>query len=103
MPRLCAACCCCCANAVGKWSENGRSCSLTFKNSPLIDSVELPAEYSELVYSALLCGVIRGALSQIQLQTEVSYVRDELKGAAESEIKLTLKEIVMETFAEEDM
>jgi len=87
---------------VVKWRGDGRQCSIVFKSNPLLDFVELPQQLAGLEYCALICGCIRGALQQIQLQVEVEWVRDELKGSAESEIRLTLKEILQEVYNDEE-
>jgi len=87
---------------VSKWSEDGKQCSLVFKGNPLNDFVELPSQYSALNYSNILCGVIRGALSMVNMVVECSFAKDELKGATESEIRVVLKEIVQEEYHDEE-
>ena len=64
-----------------------------FKSNPLAEFVELPYELSELDYNIVICGAIRGALQMLQMSVECQLVRDEVKGSAESEIRLTLKEV----------
>jgi hypothetical protein len=36
-----------------------------FTDNPLTDFVELPDEFRDLKYTALLCGVLRGALEMV--------------------------------------
>lgn len=48
-----------------KWREDGKEFSLVFKGNPLHEFVQLPSQYSDLRYSNILCGVIRGALFMV--------------------------------------
>ena len=48
--------------------------SLTLDTNPLTSFVELPAELSGLAYCQLFCGIIRGALEMVQLETKVQIV-----------------------------
>eukprot|EP00388_Colpodella_angusta_P009789 GDKJ01025834.1.p1 GENE.GDKJ01025834.1~~GDKJ01025834.1.p1 ORF type:complete len:204 (+),score=14.20 GDKJ01025834.1:1-612(+) len=80
-------------------STNETSYSLVFTENPLNFFVELPhAMTSSLWYSNILCGVIKGALEQIGMLTEVRYVKDVLRGDSVNEIKVTLKSSVGEAF-----
>jgi len=90
------------AAEVVKWREDGKQFSLVFKGNPLTEFVELPAQYADLHYDNVLCGVIRGALQMVNLVVECSYVASELKGSAESEIRVTLKEIIQESYEEDE-
>jgi len=87
---------------VVKWRDDGKQFSLTFKGNPLIDFVELPAQYADLNYDNILCGVIRGALNMVNLVVECAFVSSELKGGTESEIRVTLKEVVQEVYQDEE-
>lgn len=87
---------------VGKWREDGRQCSITFRGNPLAEFVELPYEMAELEYNIAICGAIRGALQMLQMGVECQLVRDEVKGSAENEIRLTLKEILAENYNDEE-
>lgn len=68
-------CCCSWQNAfkmylgitpsVTNWSPAGDEFSLILENNPLVDFVELPDNHNTLVYSNLLCGVLRGALEMV--------------------------------------
>ncbi|CAN0438333.1 unnamed protein product, partial [Ectocarpus sp. 13 AM-2016] len=49
--------------------------------------VELPPQYSGLLYSNLLCGVIRGALEMVQMKVSCRCVRDVLRGDDVNEIR----------------
>lgn len=73
--RQCTSCGCTWQNAfkmylgitpsVTNWSPAGDEFSLILENNPLVDFVELPDNHNTLVYSNLLCGVLRGALEMV--------------------------------------
>ena len=50
---------------VSNWSPAGDEFSLLMDTNPLTDFVELPEDHSNLNYSNVLCGVIRGALETV--------------------------------------
>lgn len=50
---------------VSNWSPSGDEFSLLLENNPLTDFVELPDGHNSLVYSNLLCGVLKGALEMV--------------------------------------
>lgn len=107
---------------VTNWHEDGKQCSLIMNanENPFADFVELPPAYKELVYCNILCGVIRGALEmvclfspveklasggcmiQVQLRVECEFVHDVLKGDEFYEIRIRLKEIMQDTFADDE-
>ena len=41
--------------------------SLLFDSNPLADFVELPDDHRKLLYSNVLCGVLRGALEMVRI------------------------------------
>lgn len=51
--------------SITNWSPAGDEFSLILENNPLVDFVELPDNHSTLIYSNLLCGVLRGALEMV--------------------------------------
>jgi trafficking protein particle complex subunit 3 len=54
---------------VDNWTADGKSFGLVFEENPLADWVELPDDgrsQSELWYSNILCGVLRGALEMVR-------------------------------------
>ena len=53
--------------SVTNWSPAGDEFSLVLESNPLVDLVELPDNHSSLVYSNLLCGVLRGALEMVRV------------------------------------
>jgi hypothetical protein len=78
--------------------------SLLLYDNPLTIFVELPAadestngcDLSKVQYSNLYCGVIRGALEQVNLRVECKFVKDVLQGDDMNEIRVELKEVLMD-------
>jgi hypothetical protein len=58
--------------------------------------VELPAAFSTLRYSNILCGVIRGALEMVSLRVTCAFVKDALAGDDCTEIRVVLQEVLGE-------
>ncbi|CAH1799918.1 unnamed protein product [Owenia fusiformis] len=73
---------------VTNWSPAGDEFSLLLENNPLTDFVELPDGHSNLSYSNIMCGVLRGALEMVQLDVDVRFEQDQLKGDNITEIRL---------------
>lgn len=95
-----------------------KSFSLFLYENPLSIFVELPEsnrglndddanestgkpEWSKLKYSNIYCGVIRGALEQVNMKVTCDFVRDVLRGDEVNEIRVELKEIMTEGAGED--
>ena len=85
------------APAVGKWSSDEKEFSLLLDENPFTDFVDLPEQYKDLLYSNLLCGVIRGALEMVQIRVECHFSADALRAGDDStEIRVVFKEFLSE-------
>ncbi|RDD38393.1 Trafficking protein particle complex subunit 3 [Trichoplax sp. H2] len=73
---------------VTNWSTDGKEFSLILDNNPLTEFVELPENHTSLSFSNILCGALRGALEMVQMEVEVWFVQDSLKGDDTTEIRL---------------
>lgn len=73
---------------VSNWSPAGDEFSLLIENNPLADFVELPPGHNNLNFSNLLCGVLKGALEMVQMDVDVRFVQDQLKGDNITELRL---------------
>ncbi|XP_062591109.1 trafficking protein particle complex subunit 3-like [Saccostrea cucullata] len=73
---------------VSNWSAAGDEFSLLIENNPLTDFVELPPGHSQLCFSNILCGVLKAALEMVQMEVDVKFVQDTLKGDNITEIRL---------------
>lgn len=51
---------------IANWSPKGDEFSLILESNPLTDFVELPEDHPNLLYSNIICGVIRGALEMVR-------------------------------------
>ena len=72
--------------------------SIEFTDNPLNYLVELPQHMQESIwYSNVLCGVIRGALEQVGIHTDVHFVRDTLRGHTTNEIRVALKGVTKDS------
>ena len=52
---------------VANWNQKGDEFSLILDQNPLTDFVELPEDHPNLLYSNIICGVIRGALEMVSM------------------------------------
>ncbi|KAK1284795.1 hypothetical protein QJS10_CPB21g00867 [Acorus calamus] len=88
--------------SVTNWDADGTSCSLVLEENPLVDFVELPDMYQGLHYCNILSGLIRGALEMVSMKTEVTWVRDMLRGDDAYELRVKLLKQVPEEYPYKD-
>lgn len=84
---------------VSNWSQDGKSFSLILTENPLADFVELPLTpdgkvVRDLWYSQVLCGVLRGALQMVQMDVDVWFIKDTLRGDDATEMRLKLNKFL---------
>ncbi|ETO27186.1 hypothetical protein RFI_09946 [Reticulomyxa filosa] len=76
---------------------------LEIPNNPLNDFVELPSQFkNKLIYSNILCGVIRGALEMVQLKVNCKFTTCKLKDDDCDRIQIELEEILEDVFEDDD-
>lgn len=80
---------------VTNWSQSQDAFSLILDENPLSDFVELPMDaMKKLWYSNILCGVLKGALEMVQLDCDVWFVSDILRGDSQTELRIKLNKIL---------
>ena len=52
---------------VANWNAKGDEFSLIMEYNPLCDFVELSEDHPNLLYSNIICGVLRGALEMVNM------------------------------------
>ncbi|KAG5626463.1 hypothetical protein H5410_011681 [Solanum commersonii] len=87
---------------VTNWDVEGTTCSLILEDNPLVDFVELPDTCQGLYYCNILSGVVRGALEMVSMKTEVTWLRDMLRGDDAFELQLKLLKQVPEEYPYKD-
>lgn len=82
---------------------NDSSFSLLIYENPLSLFVELPSDpkWKNLSYSNLYCGILRGSLEQVNMKVDCKFVKDVLQGDDVNEIRVELKEVLMDGAGEE--
>lgn len=80
----------------GGWNQERNAFSLLLEDNPLGGFVEMPEECRKLKYSAVLCGVLRGALEMLGMRVECELLRDTVLGDDATEIRVTLLEMLQE-------
>ncbi|KAK5781302.1 TRAPP complex core subunit BET3 PWA37_004735 [Arxiozyma heterogenica] len=80
---------------VDNWSSNKDTFSLILVENPLAEFVDLPHDAKkQLWYSNIICGVLKGALEMVQLDCDIGFVSDVLRGDASTEIRVKLNKIL---------
>lgn len=80
---------------VDNWNSNKDSFSLILVENPLAEFVDLPQDAKrQLWYSNIICGVLKGALEMVQLDCDVGFVSDMLRGDTSTEIRVKLNKIL---------
>uniref|UniRef100_A0A803L6L8 Uncharacterized protein n=2 Tax=Magnoliopsida TaxID=3398 RepID=A0A803L6L8_CHEQI len=87
---------------VTNWDAEGTTCSLVLEDNPLVDFVELPDTCQGLHYCNVLNGVVRGALEMVSMKTEVTWIRDMLRGDDAYELQVKLLKQIPEEYPYKD-
>ncbi|KAL4554894.1 hypothetical protein LXL04_037503 [Taraxacum kok-saghyz] len=88
--------------SVTNWDNEGTCCSLILEDNPLVDFVELPDTCQGLYYCNILSGVVRGALEMVSMKTEITWIRDMLRGDDAFELQVKLLKQVPEEYPYKD-
>ncbi|XP_043540793.1 trafficking protein particle complex subunit 3-like isoform X4 [Chiloscyllium plagiosum] len=72
------------------WSQAGDDCSLFLEKNPLLGYVEIPEKHSCLLYSNMICGILKGALKMVRLQVDIQLLQDLVKDDKVTEIRMKL-------------
>ena len=82
-----------------EWVKEKISCRLLMLKNPLGDFFALPTGYqSSLWYSNILCGLIRGALEMINMKVKATFVSDNLRLQAHTEILVQLEDLIQDRY-----
>lgn len=77
--------------AVTNFSNDNKSFNLVFDLNPLLEFVELPNDaVNKLWYSNVLCGILKSCLEMVQLDCDVKFISDTLRGDHTTELKIKL-------------
>lgn len=85
-----------------RWAADKSSYILQLDDNPLTDFVELPEKAKGLLYSNVLCGVIRGALEMVQIRVECRVAKCVLRDDDTNEIEVRFVEVMQERFFGDD-
>ncbi|GKB52454.1 trafficking protein particle complex subunit 3-like protein, partial [Tanacetum coccineum] len=88
--------------SVTNWDSEGTCCSLILEDNPLVDFVELPDTCQGLYYCNILSGVVRGALEMVSMKTEITWIRDMLRGDDAFELQVKLLKQIPEEYPYKD-
>ncbi|KAI7993262.1 Trafficking protein particle complex subunit 3 [Camellia lanceoleosa] len=88
--------------SVTNLDADGTCCSLILEDNPLVDFVELPDTCQGLYYCNILSGIIRGALEMVSMKTEVTWLRDMLRGDDAFELQVKLLKQIPEEYPYKD-
>ncbi|KAL7564051.1 hypothetical protein ACA910_006956 [Epithemia clementina (nom. ined.)] len=81
--------------------KSDTSYTITLVDNPLTIFVELPEDRSELEYSQLLCGMVRGMLEMLQYDVTCKMTQSQLKGSEVNEMLIDLKQVLQEGAGED--
>ena len=75
---------------------------LIFPENPISFYVELPESLSNLCYSNIICGILRGMLEISGFEVQCEFVKDKMKGDEVNDLKITLVKYIEERFIDDE-
>eukprot|EP00052_Salpingoeca_macrocollata_P023516 m.206830 g.206830 ORF g.206830 m.206830 type:complete len:178 (-) comp22047_c0_seq2:30-563(-) len=79
---------------LANWNAERTECSFMLDDNPLTVFAELPTAHQGLLYSNILCGVLRGALEMVHMRVEAKFVKDVLRGDETTDLRVRLIEML---------
>mmetsp|Transcript_63374 Transcript_63374/g.169777 ORF Transcript_63374/g.169777 Transcript_63374/m.169777 type:complete len:187 (-) Transcript_63374:92-652(-) len=80
-----------------------QSVTLVITDNPLTEFVDLPPHLQgTLWYSNILCGIIRGALEQLQMRVTCRFISDVLREDPTTSLEVVLDEILLDQLSDDD-
>ena len=73
-----------------------------FQDNPLSFCVELPESLNGLIYSNIICGMLRGILEISGFEVKCEFVKDKIKGDDTNDLKINLVKFIEERFIDDE-
>lgn len=74
--------------SISNWSASGDEFSLLMDSNPMTEFVELPESCTNMKYSNMIAGIIRGACEMVHMDVSAWFVQDQLKGDNVTEVRV---------------
>ena len=88
---------------MGTYSQvSDKEYHLIFPENPISFYVELPESLSNLCYSNIICGILRGMLEISGFEVQCEFVKDKMKGDEVNDLKITLVKYIEERFIDDE-
>jgi hypothetical protein len=88
---------------IGTYNQVGeKEFHLIFPENPISFYVELPESLEGLLYSNIICGMLRGMLEISGFEVTCEFVKDKMKGDDINDLKITLVKYIEERFIDDE-
>ena len=88
---------------IGTYNQDGeKEFHLIFPENPISFYVELPESLEGLLYSNIICGMLRGMLEISGFEVTCEFVKDKMKGDDINDLKITLVKYIEERFIDDE-